>query len=111
MSTRRVYELLDGLQEGVHAYLETYPDTKPQAIFVRIDITDDEVIVKRLDGISKLRETMTKLMDSYKARLAEIRTKIEQLRIVKITHPLEQEKMKLEAKLSLLSLLMVELDG
>ena len=57
-----------------------------------------------------MRETRQKLMDGYKTRLAEIRTEVERLRIVKITHPLEQEKMKLEAKLSLLSLLMVELD-
>ena len=44
-----MYDLLDGLQEGIHAYLDTHPDTEPQTLLVKIEITDDEVTVERID--------------------------------------------------------------
>lgn len=102
-----MYDLLDGLQEGIHAYLDTHPDTEPQTLLVKIEITDDEVTVFR----SNLGENMTKLMDGYKERLAEIRSEVQSRRIMNPAHSLEQEKMKLEAKLVLLSVLMSELEN
>lgn len=107
----KLTELLSELRKGLIEYLYSQPEVKPQKIYVEIEVTDKELITRTSSYGASLCETMTKMMDGYKERLAEIRSEVQSRRIMNPAHSLEQERMKLEAKLVLLSVLMSELEN
>lgn len=51
----KIYELLDDIQEGVHAYLESHEDTEPFRLYVKIVATEDEVTVN-VEQFEQLKE-------------------------------------------------------
>ena len=128
MSSRRVYELLDGVQEGVHAFLETCPDTKPTTVDVRIAITEDEVTVEEIDKAQRttsyglLKQRLQKRLEMYKSELDAIRRNpdrpLPEIREKEgmqcafeavVTYSIRE--VQLEAKAEVLALVLAEMDG
>ena len=127
MSSRRVYELLDGVQEGVHAFLETSPDTKPTTVDVRIAITEDEVTVEEIDKAQRttsyglLKQRLQKRLEMYKSELDAIRRNpdrpLPEIREKEgmqcafeavVTYSIKE--VQLEAKAEVLALVLAEMD-
>lgn len=127
MSSRRVYELLDGVQEGVHAFLETSPDTKPTTVDVRIAITEDEVTVEEIDKAQRttsyglLKQRLQKRLEMYKSELdairrnpdrplPEIREKEGMQCAFEAVATYSIKEVQLEAKAEVLALVLAEMD-
>lgn len=127
MSSRIVYELLDGVQEGVHAFLETYPDTKPTTVDVRIAITEDEVTVEEIDNAQRntpnglLKQRLQKRLEMYKSELdairrnpnrplPEIREKEGMQCTFESVVTVSVREVQLEAKAEVLALVLAEMD-
>ena len=96
MSSRRVYNLLDGVQEGVHAFLETYPDAELTTTDVRITITEDEVIVEELNdssSVDTMKAIAGKMIENYNRQLAQVEAEIVTKKIMNPAHELYRKQL------------------
>lgn len=113
MSSRRVYELLDGVQEGVHAFLETCPDTKPTTVDVRIAITENEVTVEELNdspSVETMKAIAGKMIKNYNKQLANVEGEIVEKKIMNPAHELYMKQIWFKAKLEAIKQVLEELE-
>lgn len=113
MSKTRIYELLDGIQEGVHAFLDTHPDTEPFTTYVKIVNTEDEVIVEELTdstSVDTMKSIANKLIENYNKQLAEVEGEIVEKKIMNPAHELFRKQIWLKAKLEAIKQVLKELD-